>query len=74
MADNPYAERPANSAGQGKQKNECPPDMPRGDSEADKAARQRFWLERSNAKLWEAGKHHLEWKAKDGHYWIEDRS
>lgn len=71
MADNPYAERPAGS--QGKRKNECPPDMPRGDSDADKAARQRFWVERGNRELDKAGKSHLQWCAKDGHYWIEAR-
>lgn len=51
----------------------CPPDMPRGGTEADKAARQRFWIERGNASLMEAGKGHLHWCAKDGHYWIEER-
>lgn len=51
-----------------------PPDMPRGDSEADKAARMRFWIERGNKMLDEAGKHHLQWMAKDGHYWIEERA
>jgi hypothetical protein len=52
---------------------QCPPDMPRGDSEAERAARQKFWIERGNAQLAEAGKGYLEWKAKDGHYWIEPR-
>jgi hypothetical protein len=51
----------------------CPHDMPRGDSAADKAARERYWLDRGNAKLWEAGKHDLEWRAKDGHYWLAGR-
>jgi hypothetical protein len=72
MADNPYAARPADSL-TGKRKNECPPDMPRGDTEADKASRQRFWIDRGNAHLIATGKGHLEWKAKDGHYWIEPR-
>lgn len=53
---------------------QCPPDMPRGDSEADKAARQRYWIEVGNQKLDEAGKRHLQWCAKDGHYWIEERN
>lgn len=70
-ADNPYAERPAGSGT--KRKSECPPDMPRGDSDADKAARQRYWIDVGNEKLWAAGKHHLHWRAKDGHYWIEER-
>lgn len=72
MADNPYAERPIGKPGT-KQKNECPPDMPRGDSDADKAARERYWIERGNRKLDEAGKHHLQWCVKNGHYWIEPR-
>lgn len=72
MADNPYAERPIGNAG-AKKKNECPPDMPRGDSEADKVARQRYWIERGNASLAAVGKSHLHWCAKDGHYWIEAR-
>lgn len=57
----------------GKVPNQCPPDMPRGDSDADKAARQRFWIERGNRELDAAGKGHLQWAAKDGHYWIEPR-
>lgn len=52
----------------------CPPDMPRGDSDADKYARQMYWIRVGNEKLWAAGKHHLEWRASDGHYWIEERS
>lgn len=52
----------------------CPPDMPRGDSEADKRARECYWIEVGNQKLREAGKHNLIWKAKDGHYWIEERA
>lgn len=71
MADNPYAERPAGS--QGNKKNECPPDMPRGDSEADKAARQRYWIERGNRNLDEKGRHDLQWAGKDGFYWLEPR-
>lgn len=70
-ADNPYATRPTITVG--KKKNECPPDMPRGDSEADKRLRESYWIERGNANLREAGKHHLMWKTKDGHYWIELR-
>lgn len=72
MADNPYAERPAGSTG--KRKNECPPDMPRGDDKASKLARERYWIERGNRLLDEAGRHHLQWAAKDGHYWIEERN
>lgn len=64
--------RLAKSEGQGPK--QCPPDMPRGDSDEDKAARQRFWIERGNAALAKAGKTHLQWKAKDGHYWIEERA
>lgn len=52
----------------------CPVDMPRGDSPADKAARERYWIDVGNAKLWTAGKHHLEWRARDGHYWLEARA
>jgi hypothetical protein len=71
MADNPYAARPAgSSAGR---KNECPPDMPRGDSEADKLARRRYWITRGNAYLEEIGKGHLHWVCNDGYYTIEDR-
>lgn len=72
MADNPYAERPSGSTG-GKRKNECPPDMPRGDSDDDKVARVNFWIERGNRLLAEAGKHHLHWCHANGHYWIEAR-
>lgn len=53
---------------------QCPPDMPRGDSEADKAIRQRYWIEQGNRKLDADGKHHLQWAAKDGFYWIEART
>ena len=70
MADNPFADRPAIT---GKQKNQCPPDMPKGDSEADKAARQKFWIERGNANLAAAGQHHLQWVCLGGYYTIEDR-
>ncbi len=71
MADNPYAARPAgSSAGR---KNECPPDMPKGDSPEAKAARQRFWIDRGNAHLAATGKAHLQWCANDGNYWIEER-
>lgn len=58
---------------QGKQKNQCPPDMPRGDTEDDKAARVRFWIERGNAHLAANGKGHLHWKHANGNYWIEPR-
>lgn len=51
----------------------CPPDMPRGDSAADKAARQRFWIERGNQKLAEAGLSHLHWQCVNGNYFIEER-
>lgn len=71
MADNPYAARPE---GSDKRYDKCPLDMPRGDSEADKAVRTRFWIERGNRELDLAGKHHLQWAGKDGHYWIEDRA
>lgn len=72
MADNPYAVRPAGSETKGK-KNECPPDMPRGDSETDKADRQRYWIERGNCNLAEIGKGHLQWVCRNGYYTIEDR-
>lgn len=65
---------PLKGFGEGEAKRGCPPDMPRGDSDEDKAARQRFWIERGNAELAKAGKSHLQWKAKDGHYWIEERA
>lgn len=71
MADNPYAARPE---GGDKRYDKCPLDMPRGDSEADRSARMRFWIERGNRELDLAGKNHLQWSAKDGHYWIEDRA
>lgn len=64
---------PLKGAFDGAAHDKCPPDMPRGDSAADKAARQRFWIERGNRLLDEAGKHHLQWAGKDGHYWIEAR-
>ena len=51
----------------------CPPDMPKGDSEADKAARQRYWIERGNANLAASGMHHLQWVCLGGYYTIEDR-
>jgi hypothetical protein len=73
MADNPYAARPQGAATD-KRYEKCPIDMPRGDSDADKAARMRFWIERGNANLNAAGKHHLEWCGKDGHYWIAERA
>lgn len=72
MADNPYAERPAGSA-TGKKKNQCPPDMPRGGTDADKAARVRFWLDLGDAHLAAEGKGHLCWKHANGNYWIEPR-
>jgi hypothetical protein len=52
-------------------KAQCPPDMPRGDSNADKADRVKFWLERGNASLRAAGKFGVEWRHSNGHYWIE---
>lgn len=52
----------------------CPPDMPRGDTEADKAARARFWVDRGNADLVAKGQGHLQWKHLNGHYWIEERA
>jgi hypothetical protein len=72
MADNPYAARPEGGPG-GKKKNECPLDMPRGDSPEAKAERQRFWIERGNLKLHEAGMGHLHWQCVAGHYFIEER-
>jgi hypothetical protein len=53
--------------------NMCPPDMPRGDSDADKAARRRFWVERGNERLAEAGIYHLHWVCIGGFYSIEPR-
>jgi hypothetical protein len=47
--------------------------MPRGDSAEQEAARQRYWIERGNRRLAQAGKHHLQWCGKDGHHWIEER-
>lgn len=73
ISPNPFAERPAGSVA-GKQKNQCPPDMPRGDTEEDKAARQRYWLERGNAHLAATGKGHLHWCAKGGAYWIDEKA
>jgi hypothetical protein len=70
MADNPYAARPHSDS----KVKQCPPDMPRGDSDEDKAARQLYWIRRGNALLAASGRYNLEWKAKDGHYWIEDRA
>lgn len=58
----------------GKTTKQCPPDMPRGDSEADKAARARFWVDRGNAQLAANGKGHLQWKHANGNYWIEERN
>lgn len=52
---------------------QCPPDMPRGDSPEAKAARQWFWIERGNAHLVMVGKGNLQWKANEGHYWLEER-
>lgn len=72
MTTNRLAES-SSTAPSGKKKNECPPDMPRGDSEADKAARVRFWLERGDRNLTEAGKSHLCWRHSNGNYWIEER-
>jgi hypothetical protein len=72
MADNPYAARPVGST-HSKQKNECPFDMPRGDSPETKAERQRFWIERGNLKLAEAGMGHLHWQCIAGNYFIEER-
>lgn len=50
----------------------CPPDMPRGDSPDDKAARERYWIERGNRLLAEARKYDLHWVCINGIYWIED--
>jgi hypothetical protein len=57
----------------GKQKNECPFDMPRGDSKEQKAERERFWIDRGNQKLAEAGMGHLHWQCINGNYFIEER-
>jgi hypothetical protein len=46
---------------------------PAGDSPEEKAERQRFWLERGNLKLAEAGMGHLHWQCLNGHYFIEER-
>lgn len=72
MSNNPLTDWKLDGSS-GKKKNECPPDMPSGDSDAAKAARQKYWIERGNRLLDETGKHHLEWCAKDGHYWIQER-
>lgn len=53
--------------------NQCPPDMPRGKTAEDKAARQRYWIDRGNARLAEDGRHDLQWAGKDGFYWLEPR-
>jgi hypothetical protein len=52
----------------------CPPDMPRGDGPEVKAARQKFWIDRGNAKLIEAGMTHLHWQCANGNYFIEERA
>jgi hypothetical protein len=49
------------------------PIAPKGDSEADKAARIRFWIDRGNALLWEAARHDVEWVWRNGSYSIEPR-
>lgn len=46
---------------------------PKGDSEEARAERQRFWIERGNLKLFEAGMGHLHWQCLNGHYFIEER-
>ena len=57
----------------GKTPNQCPPDMPKGKGKEQQAARMKFWIERGNRELDEAGQHRLQWCAKDGNYWIEER-
>lgn len=47
---------------------------PQGDSPEQKAERQRFWIERGNAALMEAGQHHLHWVCVNGNYFIEERT
>jgi hypothetical protein len=52
---------------------QCPPDMPRGSSDADKAARVRYWLDRGNAALAADGRTDLTWAHSNGHYFITSR-
>lgn len=47
---------------------------PQGDSPEAKAERQRFWIERGNLKLAEAGMGHLHWQCVHGNYFIEERA
>ena len=46
---------------------------PPGDSPEAKAERQRFWIERGNLQLAEAGMGHLHWQCHNGNYFIEER-
>ncbi len=46
------------------------PIPPSGNSDEDKAARVRFWIERGNAQLAADGRYDLTWRHKDGQYWI----
>jgi hypothetical protein len=48
-------------------------DMPRGQSEEDRASRVRYWLDRGNRELAKAGRTDLEWKCVNGHYFIDPR-
>ena len=47
---------------------------PQGDSPAQKELRQRFWIDRGNQKLVEAGMTHLHWVCVAGNYFIEERA
>jgi len=47
---------------------------PQGDSPEQKAERQRFWIDRGNQKLVEAGMTHLHWVCVAGNYFIEERA
>jgi hypothetical protein len=46
---------------------------PKGQSPEQKAARQQFWIDHGNRSLMESGRGNLEWCAKDGRYWIQQR-
>jgi hypothetical protein len=48
---NPLKDYDAGSSIDDKKYAKCPPDMPRGDSPADKVARMRFWVEYGNRDL-----------------------
>lgn len=49
----------------------CPPDMPRGDSPDDVAARRLYWLRRGNAHLDEMGRRDCRWFIRNGELRLE---